>query len=365
MGNITALRRRRSGSFSGVRSRNVTSAGGTVVVAVIRHGDGAHVTGVGTSRLSPFETESRRRSPFRGLSNDVFGRPTHARAREYVALHMRRAPVARASTDARGARARARRLASCAVNAAVLHGKLPVVALKQQRATLACFRLALRNLRGGADVGKRVGRARRRSSSRSRAATATCARRALAVQRVRRGRARAPRRDFAPGREPRPMLPPSVAAGFSRYRELAPPQRANLVAEAQYLLNAANTREAQVAPNREMTCERERRRVRKTAHVSPARHHRHGACRRRADPRPRRDFRADSRRRALGAALAREGQVDRRQERHTRLRELGERAEAGLQATRRDAPGERREKTNGRRRVERRSTRTDRGIPVS
>ena len=45
---------------------------GTVVVAVIRHGDGAHVTGVGTSRLSPFETESRRRSPFRGLSNDVF-----------------------------------------------------------------------------------------------------------------------------------------------------------------------------------------------------------------------------------------------------------------------------------------------------
>jgi uracil-DNA glycosylase len=32
----------------------------------------------------------------------------------------------------------------------------------------------------------------------------------------------------------------AVAAGFSRYKELAPPQRANLVAEAQYLLNAAD-----------------------------------------------------------------------------------------------------------------------------
>ena len=42
----------------------------------------------------------------------------------------------------------------------------------------------------------------------------------------------------------------AVAAGFSCYRELAPPQRANLVAEAQYLLNTADAIPAPPSANR-------------------------------------------------------------------------------------------------------------------
>ena len=45
---------------------------GTVVVAVIRHGDGAHVTGVGTSRLSPFENRVETSFAFSRFVNDVF-----------------------------------------------------------------------------------------------------------------------------------------------------------------------------------------------------------------------------------------------------------------------------------------------------
>ena len=140
------------------------------------------------------------------------------------------------------ARGRARRLASCAVNAQYSTGSSQS-SHGNNNARPSVLSPGGKSPGGGADVGKRVGRALQ----------------ALQLEESRghcdvRG-ARSLFSEYAADELARlgEILPPggsrdrwhaAVAAGFSRYRELAPPQRANLVAEAQYLLNASNTREA-------------------------------------------------------------------------------------------------------------------------
>lgn len=168
------------------------------------------------------------------------------------------------------ARGRARRLASCAVNAQYSTGSSQS-SHGNNNARPSVLSPGGKSPGGGADVGKRVGRALQ----------------ALQLEESRghcdvRG-ARSLFSEYAADELARlgEILPPggsrdrwhaAVAAGFSRYRELAPPQRANLVAEAQYLLNAANTREApREAPNRETTCEERETTSPKENDVSPAR----------------------------------------------------------------------------------------------
>lgn len=136
------------------------------------------------------------------------------------------------------ARGRARRLASCAVNAQYSTGSAPS-SHGNNNAPPSVLSPGGKPPGGVADVGKRVGRALQ----------------ALQLEESRghcdvRG-ARSLFSEYAADELARlgEILPPggsrdrwhaAVAAGFSRYRELAPPQRANLVAEAQYLLNAAD-----------------------------------------------------------------------------------------------------------------------------
>ena len=136
------------------------------------------------------------------------------------------------------ARGRARRLASCAVNAQYSTGSAPS-SHGNNNAPPSVLSPGGKPPGGVADVGKRVGRALQ----------------ALQLEESRghcdvRG-ARSLLSEYAADELARlgEILPPggsrdrwhaAVAAGFSRYRELAPPQRANLVAEAQYLLNAAD-----------------------------------------------------------------------------------------------------------------------------
>ena len=107
MGNITALRRRRSGSFSGVRSRNVTSAG-PGRSSSLSSAMATVPTTLGTSAVADFEnsfvalfadmskvedrttfteadTHARaggcRLAPRRDCGLDVYGRPRRAGAR--------------------------------------------------------------------------------------------------------------------------------------------------------------------------------------------------------------------------------------------------------------------------------------------
>ena len=144
------------------------------------------------------------------------------------------------------ARGRARRLASCAVNAQYSTGSAPS-SHGNNNAPPSVLSPGGKPPGGVADVGKRVGRALQ----------------ALQLEESRghcdvRG-ARSLFSEYAADELARlgEILPPggsrdrwhaAVAAGFSRYRELAPPQRANLVAEAQYLLNAADASLVATAP---------------------------------------------------------------------------------------------------------------------
>ena len=136
------------------------------------------------------------------------------------------------------ARGRARRLASCAVNAQYSTGSSQS-SHGNNNARPSVLSPGGKSPGGGADVGKRVGRALQALQlEESRGHCDVRGARSLfseyaADELVRLG-------EILPPGGSRDRWHAAVAAGFSCYRELAPPQRANLVAEAQYLLNAAD-----------------------------------------------------------------------------------------------------------------------------
>jgi len=135
------------------------------------------------------------------------------------------------------ARGRARRLAACAVNAPYSTGSTQ--SHGNNNAPSSVVSPGGKPPVWASDVGKRVGRALQALQlEESRGHCDVRGSRSLfseyaADELVRLG-------DILPPGGSRDRWHTAVAAGFSRYRELAQPQRANLVAEAQYLLNAAN-----------------------------------------------------------------------------------------------------------------------------
>ena len=234
MGNITALRRRRSGSFSGVRSRNVTSAGpgrsSSLSSAMATVPTSLAWAPPDCRPLKPSRDVVRLFADCRTTSSEA---DTRARG-SMSPCTATRLWLGRLRTPA--ARGRARRLASCAVNAQYSTGSSQS-SHGNNNARPSVLSPGGKSPGGGADVGKRVGRALQ----------------ALQLEESRghcdvRG-ARSLFGEYAADELARlgEILPPggsrdrwraAVAAGFALPRARAA-QRANLVAGAQYLLNAA------------------------------------------------------------------------------------------------------------------------------